>query len=585
MRDIKDTENVIGAGRLSAADRRKIFDSFLNAGGEVVSERKKRNTAVLNRERAAAEKKKQAQKAVRNRDISGTQASSTVNSPAPAVKRSLGFFQNLRIRFCLFWYNVLSSGKFHPDFILALNHELKSSLYSFYMLYMEIFEKTRKRSENVSEKLNSQSPIYFKLIRMAGELYPEFYSDTSSFEKNISQYKMRKYLTDLYRKLFLLYPCRNILNEGLSCLYNTVLDMYGDVIPEELEKEKILKNIVFVFSVFYKKLHWLVCSYEKICFSPDQLPEMERLLEIIPEEKPENRKCETVFKIREDEEAAKEEAEADQTEEKEQGRDEKMAAGGLEIMNGLNIQELRKKYDTKNLFELVPEDDSVFISFILFSHFMKEFSCIFDAGKVRFDGIVYLGSLIYPECLRDMYYETGKIDDSFADYADIADTYEKIKGEKPSAGDMYFAYSRRIQEILVRKERNSTFLRMTLRSFLERIMTVLIPLIDSMDCDGNDVLNQDEVLQDDSAGVSSSLKGKTVREAVITAAMYVSAFIKRLGPEGDLFDYSRNASVKKEEPVQNTVDKNLDMEYVMGSTEGKDDDTRSVFEQIDDIVF
>ncbi len=579
MRNIKDTEAAIGAGRLSSAERRKIFDTFLNAGGEVISERKKRNSEVPDREKYAAQQMKK--KAEQKTAVPGSHSAGSVKKTAWTQKNRLGFFQNLRIRFSLLWLNVVSSGKFHPDFILVINHQLKSSLFSFYMLYMEIFEKRKKRSENVSAELNSRSPLYFNLIKMAGELYPEFYSENTSFERTVSLYRMKNFLTGLYRKLFLLYPYRNILNEGISSLYDAVQNMYGDVIPEQLEKDKIIKNLIFVFYVFYKKLHWLVCSYEKIYFRPDQFPEMEKFLEIKPEEKPENRKCETVFKIKEEESAEKED-EQNQSEEKEQGRDERLAAGGSEIMNSLNMHELRGKYDSKKIFELVPDDDSVLISFILFGYLINEFSCIFDTGKIRFDGTVYIGSLIYPECMRDLYFETGKMDENFADYADTASTCEKMKGEKPSGGgDLYFAYSRRIQEIIVRKERSSTFLRLSLKSFLERIMAVLMPLIDSMDNGGNDVLNADEVMQAE----GEIIRGKTVRESVITAAMYVSAFIKRLSTEGDLFDYNRTVSVKKEEPVHKAVEKDLELEYVMNMSEEKDDDTRSVFEQIDDIVF
>lgn len=581
MRDIENTKNSIRVDTLTEADRKKLFDDFKKAGGEVITDKARRMSAIAERNvkitdkansqeerRRFYEDKGEGEKNVRsvNRQNAGTKGKSS----------SMSLIQRFLLRFRLRVMGVCKPGCmfFTRSFLDDLNGEYGSSLLEIRLQFIDIFKKNLKEGKRVTDLLDKQNTLFFDLLELSAGIYPQIFADGFTFANTASTASIREPLMQLHRKLFLLYAYENTLFSGwllaVESAKNRDKEMYPTV---ALQRKKIGNALYLVFHKLYPRLHWLMCLYSGKYISMNDTRVIEDLLKILPVEKP-------GFYGAERRNAFAEESALPNTSKPEEQSKilDADTSEGLQLIANIDYKTLRKLFDPKGNYDFIGSNNKILLAYLLFTEFITEYSFVLNTNKIKFNTLSENGlKSNYASNLRDMYYEIDKILRGFADYADMVAAYNKINREKPYSESQYLSYSKRMQEVIYRREQAGKEARMAVKAYFERVRNSMQFLSDDMDNNGIIIQNpQEAITMDDIVEGKKKLNGKKVYEAVHILKCFADACIYRMGPKGDLFgsdDINAESSSSSKAPSAEDVS---DMEKL--------DESKSVLGQLDDIL-
>jgi hypothetical protein len=116
--------------------------------------------------------------------------------------------------------------------------------------------------------------------------------------------------------------------------------------------------------------------------------------------------------------------------------------------------------------------------------------------------------------------------------------------------DQYYAYSKRLDDSIKRKDQIGNMARMVLRSYMDRLGSELEMLINDMDNRQRFIENPQDIL-DFSLDIEGEKKlhNKKIYEGLKIIYSFVSALVYRLGPGGDLSGKIDNYEIKKAEDL------------------------------------
>jgi len=548
--EVDKTKDNIGADKLDNETKKKLYNQFVDAGGEVVSDRSRRRSLAIDREKQKQyqtrldehNRKAGTSAAYGKREVNGRTAVKGSSNIAGNEGVFATFFNRLRIKLHLKFQRITQYNGLYFDFkfLERFNNTYKPALMEVQIIYFDLFMKRPQNGVRITQRLDKMNPLFYEVIEMIGNLYDrmstdqivEHYTNFPDVPKKVSEIKDP--LMEIYRRLYILKPYENTIFNSFVKAIDLQMKIDEKKSSAYSAKKRRVKSSLFVlFHKLYPKLHWLLCHYEGRFIHVDS-SEVEDIFAIAEAEKPGNR-----ILLKPDYDAQAEMAEQkaqNKVEKKEEDDIPDHIKRGLQLMYELDLNEVRKDLDQKGIFEHVSDNDKVLITYLLFNEFDREYSFILTTNKIKYNvDFTSTGKFNFGTKFQQLYDEMRKPADSLRNYADVFAVYERTRKEKPASSSQYIAYSKRLQEILNKRNNAGKMARMTVRAYMEKLSGELKDLLDDMDSSQKYVANPQEIMEfaSDIEG-SSKINGKKVYEAILILYYYCSAFVNRLGPDGDL---------------------------------------------------
>jgi len=596
---IDKTKENIGVSKLDEQTRKNLFDKFVEGGGKVVQEKKIKSRLTIDRE-----KQKQFLKRVETRPSNKRVKK---DKPAPfEIKKSVTkkpqpeseagaldlLMGRIKLRFKLKFLGItgFNGYYFNNKFFKKFNNVYKPALMDIQILYLEIFRKNPAVGRNIITKLDGMKPLYFELIEMIGNLFDKIVAD-QIMEQYVNFPQLQKKTLELKEQILLLYSKLLVLNpfeNSVQSAFERAIDYYGksgDSSGDSYStmRRRIRNDLFITFHKFFPRLHLLFCLYQGRYYESYDA-DIEGILDIKEAEKPGNRQLSQYFdeevEVQEESAFSKEQEQGDEEDETDKGR-LKAIRQGLELMSTLDMPKIRKDYDRQRLFEHVSDGDKVFITYLLFNEFDKEYSFILTTNKIKFrTDIIARTKVDFRAKLNALYDKMRKSSDSLREYAEELANYEKSRKEKPASSSQYIEFTKRIEALEIKKKTLGKNALSIVHGYMLEIVQELQMLLEDMDGHQVYIENpQEELVFDPAIEGEKKIHGKKIFEAVYIIYCFALAFAYRLSQEGDL---SGDLEFKKEELEQMKGESKNDESPEKKITEKKVE--KSILEELDDML-
>ncbi|MBN1495796.1 MAG: hypothetical protein JXA07_03450 [Spirochaetes bacterium] len=586
------TKDNIGVSKLDESTRKKLFEKFVEGGGRVIVERSRGRRLTIDRQkqkeflkRVAAQSNKRVRKERPRQEPPRRTAEKT------ASRRDTGylglFFRrlSLRIKLKVLGITGFNGYTFNGRFFRKFNSLYRAALMELQILYLDMFRKNLTVGKSITEKLDEMKPLYYELIEMTGNLFDKIEAD-----QVVEQYinfpevpkktiELKEQILSYYKKLFILSQYEN----SILTAYDRAISLYEKIEEKPSQSRSAMarrmRNAVFVlFHKFFPRLHLLFCLYEGIP-RPAYDPDIETILGITEMEKPGNRQLARYFDdMTVDEEVPAAEEKPEEEKDEVDGTRMKVLRIGLEMMAALDMSKMRLNHDRQRLFENVSDADKVFVTYLLFNEFDREYSFILTTNKIKFrTDFVARTKVDFRSRLTELYDKMRKSTDILGEYAENLIDYEKSRREKPSSSSQYIEYTKRMEALEKKKNTIGKNALAVVRDYMMEIVQELEVLLEDMDSHQLYIENPQEVLTFDTLiEGEKKINGKKIYEALYLVYCYAFAFAYRLSLGGDL---SGDLEFKKEELEQM---RQQSEEAAAEDSEKKQD--KSVLEELDDML-
>ena len=596
MDKLDKTKENIGVTNLDNKTREKLFEKFVESGGKVIDDKARRIHLILDRE-----KQRKLQKRLKSRSdkvIKKEKPKTTVVKPTrtPEVPPQnetnsfLLFAGRLKLRFNLKFLGITTFDGYYfkKKFFSKFNNIHKPALMELQILYFEIFKRNLSAGKTIIQALDALKPLYYELIEMTGNLFDKILTDQileqhinfPEVPKRVSE--LREPLLQLFRRLYVLNPHEHTIRMA----FELAIDLYGK--PDDdmrdspsATKRKMRNDLFIIFHKLYPRLELLYYLLEGSGIRQFG-PSIDSKLSITDAEKPGNRMLSKYF-----DDISAQPAEHDNSAAPGEGKEAdnarmKAIKKGLDIMSTLSMSKLRKEYDKARLFDYVSDVDKVFISYLLFNEFDKEYSFILTTNKIKFrTDVISRTQKDFKTSLVTLYDKMKKSADSLREYAEELRMYEKARHEKPLSGVQYIEFSKRMEALEKKKNICGKKALSTVREYMNETAEELSLLAEDMDNHQFHIENpQEELVFDPLIEGEKKLNKKKIYEAIYVVYCYALAFAYRLSHGGDL---SGDLEFKKEE--LELMQKQMEETSAPEKSEKAGDQTqKSILEQLDDLL-
>jgi hypothetical protein len=595
---VDKTKDNIGVAKLDEQTRKNLFTKFVESGGKVVEEKPAGRRLTIDREKQK-QYIRQVEPRFSNKRVKKEKPSiiekRQVVVKKTATEEDVGafglFMERMKIRFKLKFLGIagFNGYYFNNRFFKKFNNLYKPALMDVQIMFLDIFRKNPAVGRKITAKLDSVKPLYFELIEMTGNLFDKIIAD-QIVEQYVNFPQLQKKTLDLKEQILSLYKKLYVLNtfeNSILYAFERAIDYYakaGDSTGDShyAMTRRVRNNIFVIFHKLLPRLHILFCMYQWRYYELYD-SDIESVLGIGEADKPGSRQLAKYF-----DDMAISQEESDKTAEVEdEVEDEtdkerlKAIRQGLEIMSMLDMAQLRKEYDRQRHFENISDGDKVFITYLLFNEFDREYSFILTTNKIKFrTDFVAREKVDFRQKLNALYDKMRLSNDSLLEYAREIEEYEKSKREKPSNSSQYIEFTKRL-EVLENKKKNSGKNALAIvRNYMNEISQELQMLLDDMNSHQIYIENpQEELAFDPAIEGEKKINGKKIYEAIYVIYCYVLAFAYRLSQEGDL---SGDLEFKKEELDQMKDQKKEQDKAVKESPDKKSD--KSILEELDDMI-
>ncbi|HOD13415.1 MAG TPA: hypothetical protein PK307_00990 [Spirochaetota bacterium] len=592
---IDKTKENIGVSRLDEKTRKDLFEKFVESGGKVIDEKNIRRQLVIDRTLQKEYLKKvgsyseSGQKPAKTKADESKIIAASIKPDHSGVNSLALFFSRLKLRFKLRFLGVTGFGGyfFRDKFFRKFNNSYKPALMDIQILYLDIFRRSPSVGRNITAKLDNIKPVYYELIEMVGNLFDKImvdqildqYMNFPQVPKKTQELKEQMML--LYKKLHVIYPFENTIIDA----YEQAVDLYLKVEDNPSDSHfgmtrRIRSSVFVIFHKLFPRLHLLFCLYQWWPYH-DYDPDIDAILGVTESDKPGNRQLAKYF-----DELSVPAGEEEQSEEKIESQESDDAAVkgvkyGLSLMASLDLARLRQEYDKTRLFENVSDADKVFITYLLFNEFDREYSFILTTNKIKYrTDFASRDRIDFRSKLNSLYDKMKASTDSLREYADELETYEKSRREKPSSSSQYIEYSKRMESLVNKRNLAGKKALSMVRNYMLEITEELQVLLEDMNEHQIYIENpQDEIIFDPLIEGNKKSNGKKIYEALYIVYCYALAFAYRLSQNGDL---SGNLEFKKEEMEQLQKQHKEISHEIQQKQEGEK--KKSVLEELDDMV-
>ncbi len=598
---IDKTKKNIKVTHLNEKEKKDLFNKFVEAGGKVVKEDKRKGLRDFDRSKQkmySAKLKEHTQKMRESASPVSRSGKPPVQKlkPIPLARRTekgflshlQAFFDRWRIRFRLYFMAVadLSGLYFSKAFLEKMDTEVKSSLQDLQLVHFDIFKQNVKTGQAILEELDKLNPLYYELMDMSAGIFDrtminEILEHHLNFPRVAQRTsEIKEPLMMLFKKLYVLYPYQELIMNSFETAIGFEMRLEkGKSSLYSIKRKKIRNSLYVVFQRLFSKLYWLICFYHG-AIMPLRGGEFEKILGITDADMPGRRR---LVQPSAEEKAAEQGEQAAEEEKTEELPPE--IRKGLELIYGLDPGELRARYDKNGVFKNAKDNDKILLAFLYYREFDSEYSFILTTNKIKYSvQFTQEGKIDYRVGLTELYNELRGCASVFRDYADSLDSFEKIKGERPSSSEQFFEYSNRLTAADKKRSTIGKNVRMTVRAFMDKASQRLKQIVDDMNEAQKIVENPQDVLSfDSSIEGSKKMQGKKVYEAILSAYYFSSAFMYRLSPIGDLHgELEFNEEDMKSIKEKMTQKKEADPSAVKDEIKKKDEKA-GVIDELEDL--
>ncbi|HPS56517.1 MAG TPA: hypothetical protein PK514_00290 [Spirochaetota bacterium] len=547
MKEIDKTKENIKVSQLDDSQRKKLFQQFVDAGGQVQTERQARRNLMIDRNKQKEHQKKldahysRLKKPVNTQAAAGT---STVSMPANIPGKSEDVpFEKFRIRMRLRFQGItrFSTLFYKNRFLNNMNLKYRPALMELQNAYLALFKQNPKRGNQVIMRLDKISPIYYELLQKTADLYEPI--DLRELTDNIANFpdvprqlpELKTLFNSIFRKLYIIKTYENTIYNAFDKAIDICINVSEDNQYPQLNKRNIRNALYIAFYVLYPRLHTLFCQYNLTLFDdPDS--RIDDMLEIIPAERPGNRVRYDLSRIQQETEAELPDVIKHEEKASEINIDP-IVTEGLKNMYKLDFSMLRKKYDKTGTYEILGDNDKVLLAYLLYLEFDNEYAMIFTTNRIKYN-MEYLGSNMvdYRKNMQELYNSMRKSQQAFNLYHESFINYSRLKNQKPSTNDQYINYSKQVDELIRKKDIAGSGARMAIKIFMEKTATELDTLVRDMNERQMYISNPQDIIElNPEIEGEKKLHGLKIYEALQTVRNFAAAFAFRLGPEGDLY--------------------------------------------------
>lgn len=560
MKEIDKTKDNIKVNQLDESQRKKLFQQFVDAGGQVQTERQARRNLMIDRNKQKDHQKKldahysRLKKPVYEQKSSGLSNTSTAGGTT-ATSDDIPF-EKFRIRMRLRFQGITRFNTlfYKNRFLNNMNLKYRPALMELQNAYLALFKQNLKRGNQIIMRLDKISPVYYELLQKTGDLYDPI--DLRELTENVANFpdvprqlsELKPLFNSIFKKLYIIKTYENTIYNAFDKAIDICHNISEDKQFAQLNKRNIRNALYVVFYVLYPRLHTLFCQYNLTLFD-DPDTRIDELLEIIPAERPGNRVRYDLSKIQEQPEAELPDVIKADDKTPERNNDPAVAEG-MKIMYKLDFSLLRKKYDKTGAYEILSDNDKVLLAYLLFLEFDNEYSMIFTTNRIKYN-MEYLGSNMvdYRKNMQELYNSMRKSQQAFSLYHEAFINYSRLRNQKPLTNDQYINYSKQVDELVKKKDIAGSGARMVMKTFMEKTASELETLVRDMNERQMFVSNPQDIIElNPEIEGEKKLHGLKIYEAFQTVRNFAVAFAYRLSPDGDLYgklEYKENESENK----------------------------------------
>jgi hypothetical protein len=587
MKKIDKTKQNIGVTSLDEGIRKKLFNEFVEAGGEVITEKEERRLTDFDQGLQRRYKIKLDAEKKQNRyqyaDMNAQKKPAVKHQPEPKEKnKPAGQLYNIdeisqfrlsvqrfTIRLRLFFLNVadFTGYYFASNFLKKFDEEYNPSLLSMQTTYFNIFKQNMRNGQRITDSLDKIHPVYFEVIELLSNIF-----DRTTSNEILEHYynfpdvpqetkELREPLTKLFRKLHPLNQHKEIIITGIerALTLQTRLEKIK-FSAYHSNKRKVKNSIYVIFNKLYPRLYWLMCAYEKRIFVSDR--DIEETISISQEDIPGRRKR-SAAKTLDLSFIDNLSLNGSEKEENEKSDCQKELIPdpvkiGLEIMSKIDFDKSSEVIGKNKIFKTINKKDKIFTANLLFNEFEKEFSFILTTNKIKYNTIFKSSdNLDYKNKFVNIYNEIGKCKNRLLDYANTLAAFDKLKTEKPISGTQFIEYSNRLTALNKEKNQIGNDAKDHIKLFMEKLCRELKTIIDDMDNTRSIVINPEDIITFETAIEGEKiLNNKNVCEAINCTYNYAMALIYRLGLGGDLSGSTEFSEGKENVPNAKIIKEN-----------------------------
>ncbi len=589
---VEKTKERIGVNNIDEKSRKELLNKFIDAGGKVIDEKSEKKYAVLDRKKQQQFKKQLDEKQKRSdekyKPAQQKQQQNVRTGNIPEVTRYSNFMSDFRIRFKLWYMGVtqLNGIYFNDKFFNRIKSSYASSLMSIQIIFIEIFKRNPVISLKITDQLDRYSLIYYETMQMMSNIY-----DIPLFDRLLDDYvnytgipvktiSMKEYVLILYRKLYVLYPYQVTILNGFDKAAEILSKTDKSIKSSSIRKTR--NDLFNIFDKFYPRLHWLFCYYAGKMYAEND-PVIEKILDIKDTEKPGRRKF-----IKKTEEEKKQSDEEEKTDSLNPDKDlPENIKLGLEIMSDLDMHKLRIQYDKDGLFAAFNDNDKILTTYLLFREFDSEYSFVLTTSKIQFN--TEFGQNRKNDFRANMnmlFDEMRKCNEGFKSYVETVSLYEKAREQKPVGNSQYIEYTKRLESLSKKKNTIGREARLTVQSFMDRILTEFKILIEDMNSKiPQYITNPQDVLEfvEEIEGVKK-ISGMKLFEVLNNIFNFCSAFSYRLSFDGDLTGGTEFTEEERNLNDKKIQEKNKPAEQTPDNSKKESETKKSMLEELDDIL-
>ena len=562
MGSIDDIKNKLNLDTLDKDSRKKMFDKFVEKGGQVVEEKK--STAIkFNREKQrvykSLEDKNKKNIDEKYQDYRKSQHNSSAyskeqNKESQPQRDHKKIKHYLSVFFNGFFQGIFSlSGNFSKKFCREMSENFTSFIKELFEASNDLLNANLERKWKNVDLINTVNPYAYEILIRTNSLY----SDT--IEINISHFfnRPKKIISSnltndirvIFKKLLILHPYWETAKE----VFWKAEQIYQDytTISPMIPRSKINKMLDRLFTYFFPRL-LTILNYnlgEKIDYDYQKMQNFvklapEEFIGSITKELEEQRKMYLEYQKKEKEEALKKMQL--EIEKKEMEKIPKYIQKGLLIIDKI-IEKAPEMANNDNELKKFEKNEKMLEFYSVFKEFDTEYSIIMTTSQIKYNIKLESGSRIdIKSDLENLFIRYNEIIAAFKDYINLLDNRLKFT-DTSDKSKTYFQQN--IDNIDKKREAGLQETRNKASNVFNKLSVILQTVIKDYNTEKRLLLNPDEKLdfQIKKEG-KYKLENVNIINAIVLTFSFASAFHYYLN-SGRLSGRNLFISKKKEENV------------------------------------
>ncbi len=577
---MNDLESKIGINKLNESERKKLFEKFVKAGGQVVKEKKKH---YLNFDR---ERQKQLIKKLEKRSSPSNSKSSIKKEVESTLeerrknlqKKNKGGLFTLYLKGLFQGIITLSGQNISKRFFKFLKYEAMPVLDRLDIVINIIISSKSELLEKIIEELDKMGEEYTDVFENMIQFYnEEEFNGILYFYEN-PQYKkvplklIEKPVKKIFKKLYILKDYLNLIYPSLkTALIITAREKRWDkkILTDRVLKARI--GVDLITKQLLPKLYTLTLLYIKRNV-PIHSKIIEKYLGITREDKIGYHKIEEVINKNKKDFSKYFTSTAEVTQKKNENvliksfKDlteedidkldiEEDITNGFKLMKKIDINSIQEFDINNTVINNLAPNDKILELFILLKEFEKEYSFILTSHRIIIKPIYENNKRVdYKDKMNLLYSQLSDLYELINEYADIVKSLKEI--ENDNMMEPLNKYNR-ITAMEGRRSKLGFEIRKNAKKYFGEVYSVFTRLITDYETQKRIIENPEDILNFNvEIEGEKKLHGKKIIEALKSASDYLSAILYRLEDGGDLSGLTLELKEHKWELKEEVENKN-----------------------------